>query len=155
MASILERLRTAKPPTIDPRRPLIPGAPPGSYLPLDPVQYLTLVVDSVAPLMRLRSLKGLAGGGTALQMPQPLNERQRRRTAIMWILNAASKKRSMGSGKDMFAHKVAEEIIAIAEGRSGVWEKRMEVHRLGTAARSNLAAQKGQRLSLKPPPKSS
>lgn len=74
----------------------------------------------------------------ALQIPVSLKQRQRRRTAIMWILEAAEKKRSMGSGRAMFAHKVADEIIAVIEGRSGVWEKRANIHRMSTAARANL-----------------
>ena len=136
---ILERLRTASPPAPDPRHPLIPGAPPTSHLPLNPILYLTLAIDSVAPLLRIRSQKGAAGGGVALQIPIPLNLRQRRRTAVMWILDAASKKRTKGSGRTMFAHKVADELISIVEGKSGVWEKRSGIHRLGISARANLS----------------
>ena len=136
---ILERLRTAPSPNSDPKHPLIPGAPPTSHLPLNPVLYLTLAVDSVAPLLRIRSQRGAAGGGVALQIPIPLNVRQRRRTAVMWILDAASKKRTKDSGRKMFAHKVADELIAIVEGKSSVWEKRGGVHRLGVSARANLS----------------
>lgn len=146
MHVILSTLRTASPPTYSPQRPLLPGAPPASHLPLHPVLYLTLAIDSVAPLMRIRSQRGAAGGGVALQIPVPLGLRQRRRTAFMWILDAASKRKSRGSGNDMFALRVAEELIAVVEGRSGVWEKRSAVHRLGTTARSNLSyASKGRR----------
>ena len=139
MAMILERLRTAPPPTSDPRRPLIPGAPPANHLPLNPVLYLTLAIDSVAPLFRIRSQKGAAGGGVALQIPIPLHLRQRRRTAMMWILDVASKKRTKGSGRTMFAHKIADELIAIVEGKSNVWERRNALHKLGIAARANLS----------------
>ena len=38
----------------------------------------------------------------------------------------------------MFANKVADELIAIIEGKSGVWERRGGVHRLGVNARANL-----------------
>ena len=136
---ILERLRTAAPPTSDPRRPLILGAPPANHLPLNPILYLTLAIDSVAPLLRIRSQRGAAGGGVALQIPIPLNLRQRRRTAVMWILDVVAKKRTKGSGRTMFAHKIADELIAIVEGRSGVWERRNAVHKLGIAARANLS----------------
>ena len=139
MAMILERLRTAAPPTANPKYPLIPGAPPTNHLPLNPILYLTLAIDSVAPLLRIRSQRGAAGGGVALQIPIPLNVRQRRRTAVMWILDTASKKRTVGSGRTMFAHKVADELIAIVEGRSAVWDRRNGVHKLGVAARSNLS----------------
>ncbi|KAK5723591.1 hypothetical protein LTR15_005290 [Elasticomyces elasticus] len=138
MAVILSTLRTAPPPTYSKARPLLPGAPPAGHLPLHPVLYLTLAIDSIAPLLRIRSQRGAAGGGVALQIPVPLGLRQRRRTAFTWILDAASKRKSRGSGNDQFAGRVAEEIIAVIEGRSGVWEKRAAVHRLGTTARSNL-----------------
>lgn len=138
MAMILNYLRTAPPPVINPSRPLMVGAPPASHLPLNPILYLTLAIDSVAPLLRIRSQKGAAGGGMALQIPVPLGVRQRRRTAIMWIIDAASKRRWNGSGKGGFAQKVAQELISIVEGKSGLWERRGGIHRLAVSARSNL-----------------
>ena len=80
----------------------------------------------------------MAGGGVALQMPVPLALRQRRRQAVMWILDSASKKPSRGSGRGGFAQKVAEEVIAIVEGRSGVWDRRGGIHKLAVSARANL-----------------
>ena len=138
MAHILTVLRTAPAPTYNPNRPLLPGAPPASHLPLNPVLYLTLAVDSVAPLLRIRSQRGAAGGGVALQIPVPLGLRQRRRQSMMWILDAVEKKKSRGSGRTMFPQRIAEELIAIVEGRSAVWDRRGAVHKLGTTARSNL-----------------
>jgi small subunit ribosomal protein S7 len=116
----------------------MPGHPPAAHLPLNPVLYLQLAVDSVAPLLRIRSQRGAAGGGVALQIPIPLGLRQRRRTSIMWILDAASKRKNRGSGRNMFAQRIAEEIVAVVEGRSTVWEKRQGIHKVGVAARSNL-----------------
>jgi small subunit ribosomal protein S7 len=116
---------------------------PSSHLPLNPILYLTLAIDSIAPLMRIRSQRGAAGGGVALQIPVPLGLRQRRRTAAEWILEAASKRKSRGSGRDMFALRVAEEIVAIVEGRSAAWEKRTGIHRIATTARSNLGFGRG------------
>ncbi|KAF2003696.1 30S ribosomal protein-like protein S7 [Amniculicola lignicola CBS 123094] len=138
MAFILQHLRTSPIPTINPARPLLPGAPPPSHLPLNPILYLTLAIDSVAPLIRIRSQRGAAGGGVALQIPVPLGQRQRRRTAVEWILNAAGRRRNAGSGKDGFAKKVAEELVSVVEGRSGVWDRRGGVHKLGVAARANI-----------------
>ncbi|CAP66558.1 uncharacterized protein PODANS_4_9320 [Podospora anserina S mat+] len=82
--------------------------------------------------------RGLAGGGRNLEVPAPLAARQRRRTAFVWILDAVQKRKSKGSGRKMFPTRVAEEIIAVVEGRSGVWDKRAQVHKLGTATRANL-----------------
>lgn len=138
MALILQYLRTAPPPKLDPSRPLLPGAPPAAHLPLDPVLYLGLAIDSVAPLIKMRGFKGMAGGGKSLEVPMPLRARQRRRTAFQWILEVVNKKKSKGSGRTMFPHRVAEEIVAVVEGRSGVWDRRMQVHKAGTANRANL-----------------
>lgn len=138
MAYVLNVLRTAPPPTYPESRGLLPGAPPASHLPLNPVLYLTLALDSVAPLLRLRTQRGAAGGGANLQIPVPLGMRQRRRQAMEWILDAVSKKKSRGSGNFTFAQRVAEEFISIIEGKSAVWTRRDAVHKLGTTARSNL-----------------
>jgi len=132
MSIILDTLRTSSPPNIQSRRPLI-GAPPAPQLPLDPVLYLTLIVDSVAPLFRIRQQKGIAGGGTAVQVPHPLTLRQRRRTAIKWIIDGSEKRRDA-----QLAHRVANELIAIAEGRSGVWDRRDQQHKIGISGRANL-----------------
>lgn len=138
MAFILNHLRTAPPPVPNPSRPLLPSCPPPSALPLDPIQYLTVAIDSVAPLIRIRSQKGAAGGGIALQIPVPLGVRQRRRQAVQWILDVVNKKESRGSGRNQFAQRVADEIINVVEGKSSVWEKRVSVHKTGTASRANL-----------------
>ncbi|KAK3994552.1 ribosomal protein S7 domain-containing protein [Cladorrhinum sp. PSN332] len=138
MAMILNYLRTSPVPKFNPQRPLVLGHPSAADLPLDPVVYLRVAIDSVAPLVTIKGFKGLAGGGRALEVPFPLDARKRRRTAVGWILDAVGKKKSKGSGRSMFPHRVAEEIVAVVEGRSTVWDKRAQVHKLGTAARANL-----------------
>ena len=138
MALILHYLRTTAPPMVNPSRPLLEGFSPAASLPLDPVRYLRLAIDSIAPLIRIRSQRGAAGGGASLQIPVPLHERQRRRTAVMWILNLVDKRQSRGSGRTRFAHKVAEELVAIVEGRSSLWERRVQLHKQGISARSNI-----------------
>lgn len=137
MEFILDTLRTSAPPKIDHRRRLLTSLP-SPQLPLNPVIYLNLLVDSVSPLIKIRQQKGLAGGGASVPMPVPLAMRQRRRTAIRWILEAAEKRKD-----SKLAARVANELLAVAEGRSGVWEKREHVHKIGISGRSNL--------QLKPP----
>jgi small subunit ribosomal protein S7 len=139
MSMILNHLRTAAPPNLNPARPLLPGAPPATHFPLNPVLYLTLAVDSVAPLLRIRSQRGAAGGGAALQIPVPLGLRQRRRAAVQWILDAVNKKKSRGSGRGQFAQRVAEEIISVVEGKSTAWDRRGLIHKTATGARANIA----------------
>lgn len=139
MAHIQSVLRSSSPPVYSTAKSLMPNAPPASELPLDPVAYITLAIDSLAPLLRIKRIRGAAGGGRALEMPSSLTQRQRRRTAFTWILDAASKKQSRASGKLMFPQKVAEEIISIVEGRSALWQKRELVHKVATAARANMS----------------
>ncbi|PTU23262.1 hypothetical protein P175DRAFT_0499799 [Aspergillus ochraceoroseus IBT 24754] len=139
MAFVLDHLRSASPPNPNPKRPLLPG-PPAPQLPLNPVLYLTMIVDSVAPLVKIRQQKGIAGGGASVQIPVPLAQRQRRRTAIRWIIDASDKRRD-----SHFAQRVAHELVAVAEGRSGVWDRREQVHKLGIAGRSNLGSMTGGR----------
>lgn len=88
--------------------------------------------------MRIMHLAGQAGGGRALPVPRPIVARQRRRQAFVWLLEVVNKKPSRGSGRNQFPHRVAEEIVAIVEGRSSLWEKRHAVHKMATAARINV-----------------
>ena len=138
VAYMLNFLRTSPTPNYSPKYPLLPGHPPAVHLPLNPVLYLTLAIDSVAPLIRIKRLKGMAGGGAALEIPMPLPVRMRRRLAMGWILDAVAKKPSRGSGKKQFASRLASEVISVIEGSSSVWDKRDLIHRSGTAARANL-----------------
>lgn len=142
MALILNYLRTAPPPRVDARflRVLTASGVPLADLPLNPVQYLVTALDSVAPLIRILQLPDKGGGGKPLAVPSPLNERQRRRAAFMWILDIADKKVNRGSGRKQFATRVAEEVVAVAEGRSSAWAKRAEAHKTGTIMRANLSA---------------
>ena len=145
MTIILDHLRTSPAPQQHPKRRLLtsPGSPYGT-LPLNPIQYLNLVVESVAPLIKIKQYKGLAGGGKALPVPMPLGLAQRRRLAIKWIIDASEKRRDSN-----LANRVAQEIVAVAEGRSSVWEKREQVHKIGTGTRANLAVVEQKRMFMK------
>lgn len=132
MDEILTVLRTSPPPKVKPERPLVFGPPP-TQLPLDPIVYLNAIVDSVAPLLRIRQIRGAAGGGMSLPIPHPLNQRQRRRLAIRWIIDASDKRRKIS-----VATRVSDELLAVAEGRSSVWLKREQIHKSSVSARANV-----------------
>lgn len=148
LAMAMNILRMSPEPTYNPQVPLMPGVPPASHLPLNPTMYLTVAMDSVAPLIKIVAIAGAGGGGRSLDMPRPLTVRQRRRRAFMWILEAAEKRQSKGSGRTQFPQRLAEEIIAVVEGRSGAWDKRKLIHKQGTAARANVT----KRLHIKKGP---
>jgi ribosomal protein S7 len=63
----------------------------------------------------------------------PLQMRQRRFVAMKWILDAADKRKDK-----TFAHRVADVIIAVVEGRSALWERRVNLHKMGVASRVNV-----------------
>ncbi len=134
MESILNTLRTAPSPgsAAAGDRALLTDIP-REALPLQPVQYLTTIIDSVAPLVKIRQQRGLLGGGASMPIPLPLNKRQRRRAAIQWILTAAEGRREQN-----LADRVAKELLNVAEGRGSAWERRQRVHKLAISARANV-----------------
>lgn len=71
--------------------------------------------------MKITAAKG--AGGTKDLIPSPLNVRQRRRAALEWICDAADKRKE----RDRLAVRFADEIVAVVEGRSPVWDKRSQV----------------------------
>lgn len=142
MDIILDTLRTSPAPASNPN--LLTSLPLSS-LPLSPIEYLTAIVDSVSPLIKIRQQRGLLGGGASMPIPVPLRLRQRRRTAIQWILASAE-----GRREDKLADRVAKELLSVAEGRSSAWEKRARVHKLAISARANVkAAMMGRRVRSK------
>jgi small subunit ribosomal protein S7 len=38
----------------------------------------------------------------------------------------------------MFAHRIADTIVSVVEGRSDLWLKRENIHKQGVAARANM-----------------
>jgi small subunit ribosomal protein S7 len=144
MEKILTTLRTAPAPSRGDKSPLLTDTSIATSkttsplvdrtaLPLSPIQYLTAVVDSVAPLVKIRQQKGMLGGGQNMPIPVPLRVKQRRRAAIKWIIETSQKRT-----EPALADRIAREVMAVAGGGSGVWEKRGQVHRLAITARSNI-----------------
>lgn len=65
--------------------------------------------------------------------PRALNERQRTRQGIAWILKAAEKGRKGGVPRDQ---RIAKEVLAVLEGQSEVFKWLEDVHKVGYLNRS-------------------
>lgn len=142
MDDILQILRTAPTPqgsALAADRALLTTLP-REALPLSPVEYLTAAIDSVAPLIKIKQQKGVLGGGASLPIPVPLTIKQRRRTAIKWILASAENRK-----ESKLAERVAKELINVIEGRGGAWDRRNLVHKAGISARANTRNRKTRR----------
>ena len=90
-----------------------------------------IAIDLASPLVRIMTIKK---SGKNEQAPIPLNERQRRRRAIVWILDASDKR----SDRD-FSKRLAMEVIAICNGTSNVYLQKTALHKLAVAQRANAS----------------
>lgn len=95
----------------------------------DPVEVLKDTLERMSPLMAIRTQKSRAA--KAIVMPVPLTQRQRHRTAFLWILDGASKRRSSD-----FEVRLGEEIIAAYEGKSSGYDKRLQIHKTAMLQRA-------------------
>jgi small subunit ribosomal protein S7 len=97
----------------------------------NPRMILGEAIEKVEPLFKV---VGTKRGAKSIQTPKPLNERQRRRTAILWIVEAADKRHK----KDSMGVRIAKEVLAILEDDSSALQKRNQVHRTALLNRSNV-----------------
>ncbi|KAJ2794396.1 hypothetical protein H4R20_006239 [Coemansia guatemalensis] len=96
----------------------------------DPFKLLSDAIDLSAPLMDTRSAKV---GSKIIQVPRALNLRQRRRKAILWLLDSADKR-----GERHFPQRLSGELQAIVNGNSSVLPKKLALHKLVIESRSNI-----------------
>ncbi|PIA13473.1 ribosomal protein S7 [Coemansia reversa NRRL 1564] len=100
------------------------------YTNTDPFKLLSDAIDLASPLMDTRSGKI---GSKVIQIPRALNLRQRRRKAIIWLLESCDKR-----GERHFHHRLSGELQAIVNGNSSVLPKKLALHRLVIDSRSNI-----------------
>ncbi|KAJ3327609.1 hypothetical protein HDU76_011449 [Blyttiomyces sp. JEL0837] len=97
----------------------------------NPRAVLAKAIDKVEPLMKL---VGYKRGAKSVQTPHPLNERQRRRTAILWVKEAADDRPK----RDSMGVRLGKEIMAIMKDESSVIQKRTQLHKAALQNRSNV-----------------
>ncbi|KAF9181545.1 hypothetical protein BGZ51_005383 [Haplosporangium sp. Z 767] len=99
----------------------------------DPYQVMLDAIELASPMLKLTAVKK---GSKVLQVPTPMTERQRRRKAIVWIVEA-SDKRSRAEKK--FKDRLASEILAVVNGNSGALVKKNLLHKTALANRANAS----------------
>lgn len=98
----------------------------------DPIEILVETLDKLGPLMATRTEK--TGFAKNRIVPYPLNQRQRNRFAIKWIMEGASKKKSSD-----YSVRLAEEIMATHEGKSAGYDKKAQMHKTAILQRSYVS----------------
>ncbi|CAG8586054.1 18930_t:CDS:2 [Acaulospora morrowiae] len=96
----------------------------------NPYKIIKAAIEKASPLVGHLSFKK---GSKAIQIPCPLNERQKHHKAIKWILKASDKR----PGKK-FSNRLALEILAVINGQSQALQQKDAVHKLALANRENL-----------------
>jgi len=95
----------------------------------DPVEVLKEVLDRMAPLMTIKTQKTRAA--KSIVLPAPLTQRQRHRTAFLWLMEGAKKRRSSS-----LSVRFGEELIAAYEGKSAGYDKRLQIHKTAMLQRA-------------------
>jgi small subunit ribosomal protein S7 len=91
----------------------------------DPVDSFEKVIETVAPLVEVRSRRV---GGATYQVPVKINQERRHSLALRWIVQAASSRK----GKPMFI-KLADEMLQALEGTGSAIKKRENTHKMAEA----------------------
>ncbi|KAG5436845.1 hypothetical protein PCANB_001667 [Pneumocystis canis] len=95
----------------------------------NPYSIFSEAIEAVSPLMKLLSTKK---GSKSIKIPVPLNEHQRRRKAIIWILEASTKRHNR-----FFSERLAQELIAITNKTSPVFQRKEQLHKSALINRAN------------------
>lgn len=98
----------------------------------DPYHVVLDALELTSPILKLTATKK---GSKVLQVPTPMTERQRRRRAIVWILEASDKRK----GEKMFKDRLASEFLAVVNGNSGALAKKQQQHKMALANRANAS----------------
>ncbi|KAJ3258312.1 hypothetical protein HDU77_002374 [Chytriomyces hyalinus] len=97
----------------------------------NPTTVLAAAVEKVEPLFKM---VGVKRGAKSIQTPTPLTERQRRRTAIIWIIEAAQARNK----RDPAGIRIGKEVMAVLNDDSAAIQKRNQIHKSSLVNRSNV-----------------
>ncbi|KAJ3216151.1 tRNA-dihydrouridine(16/17) synthase [NAD(P)(+)]-like protein [Dinochytrium kinnereticum] len=94
----------------------------------------TTLADAMEKVEPLIKVIGSKRGSKNVQVPRPLNERQKRRIAILWIIQEANKRHK----KNGMGQRIGMEVLAVLQGESAVLTKRSQMHKAALQNRSNI-----------------
>lgn len=97
----------------------------------DPVKILYETLDKLGPLFHTKIMK--TGTAKNRVVPFPLDQKQRNRYAMLWIIEGSKKKKSYD-----LSVRLGDEIIAVWEGKSSGFEKKNQLHKAALANRANI-----------------
>jgi small subunit ribosomal protein S7 len=101
----------------------------------DPYIVLLEAIETASPLLKLSSTKK---GSKIVHVPTALRDRQRRRRAIVWMLDASKKR-----GEKSFEERFAAEVFDVSQGTSTVLQKKQQLHKQALANRANAQVSYG------------
>ncbi|KAG5517993.1 hypothetical protein PMAC_000448 [Pneumocystis sp. 'macacae'] len=87
-------------------------------------------IEKASPLIKLVSAKR---GSKSIKIPIPLNKHQQHRKAIVWIIEASNKRHNRS-----FSERLAQELIAVVDGTSSVFQKKEQLHKLALVHNSEF-----------------
>lgn len=103
------------------------------YTRAQPLPILREAIIAASPAVRVVMHKR---GAKSIPKPMALNEKQRIRYGVEWILNASEKK----AGKSLEV-RLAKEMVAVVQGTSEALKKKEEVHRFAMLNRCVIVYQ--------------
>jgi len=95
-----------------------------------PMPIVEKAVAIASPAVRNRKMR--QGGGKTGYVPQALNERQRTRLGILWMVREVEKKGRPGK---TLAERLARQIIATVNGHDTILKAKDDIHRLAMVNR--------------------
>jgi small subunit ribosomal protein S7 len=94
----------------------------------DPIEVFRKALVNASPAIEIRPRRV---GGATYQVPMEVREERRAALAIRWIKKYASERRDRS-----MASKLANELLAAANGEGGAIKRRDEMHRMADANRA-------------------
>ncbi|KAF9528235.1 ribosomal protein S7 domain-containing protein [Crepidotus variabilis] len=98
-----------------------------------PMPIVEKAIEILSPAVRSRRMK--AGGGKTVYVPQALNERQRTRRGIKWLIDEVDKPGKPGG---TLAERMARQVLATVNGHDGTHRLKEDVHKLAMVNRGVL-----------------